>query len=155
MAESPLSILEKQIRVHTFHGHLLHGYFGKFKTRLVILTERILARFTDKLVAVGEQVRDELLAVKIGTYDKYVVIGPGLELAEMPSRKTSREHFRIAEDAFVVTWIGRAVPVKAPHRIIEIAKECQSRDLKVRFVLVGDGPLSSELRGLSENLNFP
>ena len=62
----------------------------------MILTERILARFTDKLVAVGEQVRDELLAVKIGTYDKYVVIGPGLELAEMPSRKTSREHFRIA-----------------------------------------------------------
>ena len=150
-----LSILEKHIRVHTFHGHLLHGYFGKFKTRLVILTERILARFTDKLVAVGEQVRDELLAVKIGTYDKYVVIGPGLELAEMPSRKTSREHFRIAEDAFVVTWIGRAVPVKAPHRIIEIAKECQSRDLKVRFVLVGDGPLSSELRRLSEHLELP
>jgi glycosyltransferase involved in cell wall biosynthesis len=150
-----LSILEKQIRVHTFHGHLLHGYFGKFKTRLVILTERILAHFTDKFVAVGEQVRDELLAVKIGTYDKYDVIGPGLELAEMPSRKTSREHFRIAEDEFVVTWIGRAVPVKAPHRIIEIAKECQSRDLKVRFVVVGDGPLSSELRGLSEHLELP
>ena len=150
-----LSILEKQIRVHTFHGHLLHGYFGKFKTRLVILTERILANFTDKLVAVGEQVRDELLAVKIGTYDKYVVIGPGLELAEIPSRKTSREHFHIAEGEFVVTWIGRAVPVKAPHRIIEIAKECQSRDLKVRFVLVGDGPLSSELRRLSENLELP
>ena len=58
---------KRHIRVHTFHGHLLQGYFGKFKTRLVILAERVLAGFTDKLVAVGDQVKDEHLAVNIGT----------------------------------------------------------------------------------------
>ena len=46
----------RQLRVHTYHGHLLHGYFGGFKTRLVILIEKFLARFTDSLVAVGRQV---------------------------------------------------------------------------------------------------
>ena len=150
-----LTILKRQIRVHTFHGHLLHGYFGKFKTRLVILAERMLAQFTDRLIAVGNQVRDELLAVKIGTYGKYVVIGPGLELAEIPSRKAAREHFDIPKDEFVVTWIGRMVPVKAPNRIIEVAQECQRRGLKIRFVLAGEGPLSSELKKLSEPLKLP
>ena len=28
------------IRVHTFHGHLLSGYFGSFKRFLVVLAER-------------------------------------------------------------------------------------------------------------------
>ena len=150
-----LTILKRQIRVHTFHGHLLHGYFGKFKTRLVILAERMLAQLTDRLIAVGNQVRDELLAVKIGTYDKFVVIGPGLELAEIPSRKAAREHFDIPEDEFVVTWIGRMVPVKAPNRILEIAQECQRRSLKIRFVLAGEGPLSGELKKLSEHSKLP
>ncbi|MFZ9188719.1 MAG: hypothetical protein ACO21G_08985, partial [Algoriphagus sp.] len=63
--------------------HLLHGYFGKFKTSLVILAERLLARFTDNLVADGSQVRDELLAVKIGSFLKYKVIGPGLEMGSL------------------------------------------------------------------------
>ncbi len=150
-----LSLLKQQIRVHTFHGHLLHSYFGKFKTRLVILAERMLAQSTDRLIAVGEQVRDELLDVKIGTYDKFVVIRPGLELAEMPSRKAAHELFHIPEDEFVVTWIGRMVPVKAPNRIIEIAQECQRRNLKVRLVLAGEGPLSGELKKLSEHLKLP
>jgi hypothetical protein len=45
-------------RVHTFHGHLLHGYFGTAKTKLVILIEKLLALFTDQLLAVGQQVQD-------------------------------------------------------------------------------------------------
>ncbi|MDT7539995.1 MAG: hypothetical protein QOI82_3580, partial [Actinomycetota bacterium] len=60
--------------VHTFHGHLLHGYFSTAVTRLVILTERALARRTDRLVAVGAQVRDELLAAGIGTPAQYAVV---------------------------------------------------------------------------------
>jgi hypothetical protein len=52
--------------VHTFHGHLLHGYFGAAGRRAVVTTERVLARRTDVLAAVGAQVRDDLLAAGIG-----------------------------------------------------------------------------------------
>ena len=31
--------LHRSIRIHTFHGHLLNGYFGKIKTWLVIQLE--------------------------------------------------------------------------------------------------------------------
>jgi glycosyltransferase involved in cell wall biosynthesis len=141
-----LTTPKRHIRIHTFHGHLLQGYFGKFRTRLVILAERVLAEFTDKLVAVGDQVRGELLAVKIGSLEKFTVIGPGLEIRAIPERVSSLRSFSLPEDRFIVTWIGRAVPVKAPHRIIEIAAECEQRRLKVQFVLVGEGPLLSDLK---------
>lgn len=145
---------KRHIRIHTFHGHLLQGYFGKFKTRLVILAERVLAEFTDKLVAVGDQVRDELLAVKIGNLEKFSVIGPGLEIRAIPERLSSLKSFGLPEDRFIVTWIGRAVPVKAPHRIIEIAAECEQRRLKVQFVLVGEGPLLSDLKDAVKQSNL-
>ena len=150
-----LLTLKRQIRVHTFHGHLLHGYFGKFKTSLVILAERLLARFTDKLVAVGSQVRDELLVVKIGSFEKFKVIGPGLEIGKLPERLSSLKSFGLVEDKFIVTWIGRAVPVKAPHRILEIATECEFRGLRVQFVIVGEGPLLSDLKSLAKEKELP
>jgi len=144
----------RQLRVHTYHGHLLHGYFGGFKTRLVILIERFLARFTDSLVAVGSQVREDLLMVKIGDFDQYRVIGPGLEIGELPERVSSLNSFNLPKDKFIVTWIGRAVPVKAPHRILEIATECELRGLRVQFVIVGEGPLLSDLKSLANEKNL-
>jgi glycosyltransferase involved in cell wall biosynthesis len=150
-----LLTFKRQIRVHTFHGHLLHGYFGKFKTSLVILAERLLARFTDRLVAVGSQVRDELLAVKIGSFEKFKVIGPGLEIRKLPERVSSLKLFGLVEDKFFVTWIGRAVPVKAPHRILDLAKECALRGLRIQFVIVGEGPLLIDLKSLAKKEELP
>ena len=145
---------KRQLRVHTYHGHLLHGYFGGFKTRLVILIERFLARFTDSLVAVGSQVREDLLDAKIGNFEQYRVIGPGLEIGELPERASSINSFNLPKDKFIVTWIGRAVPVKAPHRILEIATECELRGLRVQFVIVGEGPLLSDLKSLANEKNL-
>ena len=47
--------------VHTFHGHLLHGYFSPARPRLVVAAERALAWRTTGLVGVGAQVPDDLL----------------------------------------------------------------------------------------------
>ena len=54
-----------------------------------------------------------------------------------------------------MTWIGRAVPVKAPHRILEIATECEFRGLRVQFVIVGEGPLLSDLKSLAKEKKLP
>ena len=36
--------LKVPIIIHTFHGHVFHSYFGKFKTLFYILIERFLAK---------------------------------------------------------------------------------------------------------------
>ena len=143
------------ITVHTFHGHLLHSYFGNLQENVIILIERLLAKFTDALIAVGERVRDELLLARIGEITKFHVVGPGLEISDIPSRPDATESLGILEAEFTVTWIGRAVAVKAPHRILEIAQECQERELNVRFLFVGNGPLEEDLQriAIENNLN--
>lgn len=150
-----LLAFKRQIRVHTFHGHLLHGYFGKFKTSLVIITEKFLAKITDKLVAVGFQVKDELIGARIGNSEQYIVIGPGLELGELSKPEPSLEYFDVPKQKFIVTWIGRVVAVKAPERIIEIAEESRRRNLEVHFVVVGEGSLLCELRNQAKKMDLP
>ena len=58
--------------VHTYHGHVLDGYFGAAATAMFIGIERRLARATDRLVAVSARVRDELAGrYRIGRPDQY------------------------------------------------------------------------------------
>ena len=141
-----ISVRTNIATIHTFHGHLLHSYFGKFKEIGVVLIEKFLAKFTDALIAVGEKVRDELLVARVGKAEKFHVVGPGLEIAEIPSRARALETLGLTKADFTVTWIGRAVAVKAPHRVLEIAQECKKREIDVRFLFVGNGPLEDELK---------
>ena len=60
--------------VHTFHGNIFRGYFSPAKTRLFLEIEKFLARFTDRLIVVGEQQKQELLGLGIGNERKYEVI---------------------------------------------------------------------------------
>ena len=69
----------KSIRVHTFHGHVLHGYFSKNKTKLYVFSEQILSLITSKFVCVGAKVRNDLVSAGIGDNDKYIVFPPGVE----------------------------------------------------------------------------
>jgi glycosyltransferase involved in cell wall biosynthesis len=150
-----ISIFRKQIRVHTYHGHLLHGYFGKIKTRLLIWIESFLARYTDSLIAVGEKVRDDLIEAKVGQKRQYNVIGPGLNLGELSRRDLALKSLDVPKDKFIVSWIGRAEPVKAPHRLIEVANECYMRKIDIHFVLAGEGKLIGELKERAKSLNLP
>ncbi|MHB8670387.1 MAG: glycosyltransferase [Acidimicrobiales bacterium] len=134
--------------VHTFHGHLLRGYFSPSVTRAVVLAERALATSSTRLVAVGRQVRDDLLAAGIGSPGNFVVVAPGLDLPTPPSRPEARHRLRLPGDARVVAFVARLTAVKRPDRFaevaLEIAKDPNLAD--VIFVVAGEGPSLPELR---------
>ena len=131
-------------RVHTFHGHLLHGYFSPRTTRAVVSAERALAVVTDRIVAVGEGVRDELVGARIGRRDQYVVIRPGVSLPNAPpERAVARRALGLATDGPVVAYVARLTGVKRPDRMIEVARALP----EVTFVVAGDGPLHAEVQG--------
>ncbi len=132
--------------VHTFHGHLLRGYFEDWKTKFIILIERILAVRTDALVSVGEKVKAELMEKGIGHDAQYTVIPPGLSIPTIPKNIDARKTLEIPEDEFVVSWIGRLEPVKAPERILEVAEFFKFVERKVHFLIVGDGSEAGKLR---------
>jgi glycosyltransferase involved in cell wall biosynthesis len=131
----------KSIRVHTFHGHLLNGYFGAGKTKLVVLVEKFLALFTDQLLAVGAKVKDDLLAVGIGNQNKFGIMPPGLQLAEVPSKAAARKVLGMKDDAIYCAFIGRITQIKRPDRFLDVVTEVKSRGIDLHFIVAGAGDL--------------
>jgi glycosyltransferase involved in cell wall biosynthesis len=132
--------------VHSFHGHLLHGYFGPATTRAVVALERALARGTDRLVAVGSQVRDDLVAARIGRPDQYVVVAPGITLPLAPPRAAARAALDIDHDRPVIAFVGRLTRIKRPDRLVESVKEVRARGTDAILIVAGDGDLLPAVR---------
>ena len=131
----------RSIRIHTFHGHLLHGYFGEFKTQLVIFLERSLALFTTKIFAVGSKVRDDLVKAKIAESSKFVVMPPGLELRNIPTREEALAALGLDQANIYVSFIGRITQIKRPDRFLDVVEECKKRNLNLNFIVAGAGDL--------------
>lgn len=128
---------DRPAAVHTFHGHLLYGYFGPIKRNFVIVVERILSKFTDLYISSGSIVRDDLLSEGVGIKSKYRVIKPGVEDFTVVSKNQIRKQLGISDDAVVVGWLGRMVSVKRPGMAIEIARQLPT----LVFLMAGDGEL--------------
>ena len=133
--------LHPSIRVHTFHGHLLDGYFGALKRRLVIIAEKLLALFTHELLAVGDKVRQDLLAVRIGNSKKFGLMPPGLEIGPLPNKKESQESYGLSTTTLQCAFIGRVTQIKRPDRFLDVVSEIKRRGVELEFYMAGDGEL--------------
>ncbi len=129
------------IRVHTFHGHLLSGYFGFFKRILVVFAEKFLAIFTHQLLAVGDKVRQDLLAVGVGKPEKFGLMPPGLEIGKLPNKKDSQEFFGLSKYTIQCAFIGRVTQIKRPDRFLAVVSEIKKRGVAIEFFIAGDGEL--------------
>jgi glycosyltransferase involved in cell wall biosynthesis len=144
----------KALRIHTFHGHLLHGYFAGWKVQLVIAIEKFLATKTDVLIAVGNQVKDDLLAAGIGRADQYKVFFPGLPTPADIDPSIARKNLGLDLDAIYCTFVGRLTQIKRPDRLLDVAAACVARELDLHFLIAGEGELfeSSKVRAIRESL---
>ena len=130
---------QKSIRVHTFHGHLLNGYFGPGKTKLVILVEKFLALFTHQLLAVGKKVQDDLVAAGIGNSNKFAVMPPGLQLAKISSKHDARIELGLDQNRIYCAFIGRITQIKRPDRFLDVIAKVKTDGIKVNFIVAGAG----------------
>ena len=149
--------------VHTFHGHVLHGYFAGPQQRAFLQFERVLAKRTDVLVAVSPEVRDELLDLGIGTPAQYRVVPLGFDLAPLLAVGTPggpvgrlRAGLGLAENVPLAGIIGRLVPVKDHATLFSAVASVPGLHLAV----LGDGELRATLemlardQGISDRTHF-
>jgi glycosyltransferase involved in cell wall biosynthesis len=147
------------IIVHTFHGHVLQGYFGPLRAGVFRQIERWLARGTTRLVAVSPQVRDDLVAFDVAASEKFAVVRLGIELEERThaaddARRELRRLFGVPEDRFVVGWIGRMTAVKRLPLVLEAFKRLRDQGVDATLCLVGEGPDRDEVERLAHRLGI-
>jgi len=138
--------LHPSIRVHTFHGHLLNGYFGRLKRTLIVVAEKVLGLFTDQLLAVGERVRQDLLQAGIGSKERFGLMPPGLLLGVLPAQKESQESFGLSVGKLQCAFIGRVTQIKRPDRFLDVVAEVKRRRVEIEFLVAGDGELLEACR---------
>jgi glycosyltransferase involved in cell wall biosynthesis len=146
------------IVVHTYHGHVFRGYFSPARTRLFVAIERWLARRTDRILTVSEAVRDDLLALGIGTPRQHTVVPLGLDLERFVEcdrhRGALRDELGLTRDAPLVAIVARLVPIKAHEVFLEAAARVARQVEASRFLVIGDGERGPELRALAARLGL-
>jgi glycosyltransferase involved in cell wall biosynthesis len=145
--------------VHTFHGHVLQGYFGPWRSALFTGIERVLARFTHALLAVSEAVKRDLVALRVAPAEKIRVVPLGLELDRLSGilqRGDLRREAGFPDTAPLVGVVGRLAPIKDISTFLAAAALLHQSRPDLCFSIVGDGPARSLLEaevsrlGLSE-----
>ena len=139
------------VRIHTYHGHLLHGYFGKGKTFVVVIAERILRMLTTYAVVVGEQVRQDLIKAKIVSAFASCSIAPGVSDIQLWDKEKALNQLGLPHNRPVVLFVGRLTGIKRPDLFVDLAKRLASSNQGALCVFVGDGPLGEQLRDVAKD----
>jgi len=151
---------ERARLVHTYHGHVLEGYFGGLKSRGFLAIERALARATDRIVAISPRIRDELLVQhRIGTAAQYRIVPLGFDLApflavDAAARGEARDRLGLPRDADIVTTVGRLTAIKDQRLFLLAAERVARRRADALFLIAGDGELRRDLEQLAQQLGI-
>lgn len=140
-----------RVVVHTFHGHVLKGEFSPRVARVIALIERMLAKWSTRLIAVSEEIKKDLVEFRVATPDKIEVVHLGFDLSRFADdsdraevRHAVRQRLGIPDDALVVSLIARIVRVKRVDRFLAMADALAERQ-NVWFLIAGDGDMRPEL----------
>jgi len=145
------SVSRKLPVVHTFHGHLIYGYFAKYKIFVFTLIERFLVLFTDAAASITQETQDSLQGLGIGKKLKWQVIRLGIPvnqntfLAPKSNNKTN------------LLWVGRFTDIKDPNYAILVMQELEKLSPgEFDLTMVGGGELldQSKLKAKSLPITF-
>lgn len=152
--------------VHTYHGHVFHSYYGRRRTQLFLLIERLLAKLvTDRLIVVSKQQSLEIgETFRVGRPGQIKVIPLGLDLGIFADHAERRARFRqelyIHDDAILVGIVGRLTEIKNHQMFLNVVARLKAidpacrRQGDVRFIIIGDGGLRESLEQQKQELGL-
>jgi glycosyltransferase involved in cell wall biosynthesis len=151
--------------VHTYHGHVLEGYFGPLRNGTYRFLERCLGRVSDRLVGVSSATAADLVRLGIADESKFRVIPVGLDLnpfltAPAVAGEAFRAEMGASADEVLLTFVGRLAPIKRVDVMLQAFAHAIRLGAPARLAIVGDGERRSELErmarelGISERVTF-
>ncbi|MBN1351818.1 glycosyltransferase family 4 protein [candidate division KSB1 bacterium] len=156
------------IIIHTIHGITFHDFLNPLVRWIYIVLEKVAGKFTNKLIMVGEDVKQKYVARNIAKPDSYVTIRSGFHLREFiqsGSLSTSelldiRKELDLKYTDLVIGTVSRLEPRKGHIYLFEAAIELIRAFPQIQILIAGEGShrefLESEARRLhlAENIRF-
>ncbi len=134
-------------RILTLHNHIVrHAPLRRF------IESRVLRRL-DRIVAVSNHTKRELVQKKDVAPEQVVVVPNGIEVAaytNMMERREARGALGLSNEALVVGLVGRLHDLKGVDLMIEAVPLIKAQVPRLQLVLIGIGPEEKALRQLAE-----
>ena len=144
--------LKKIKLVHTYHGNVFDGYFSNHFNKLILLIEKFLSKFTDKIIAISRSQKNDLINLyKLCDSSKIEIIPLGFDLKKFSidkdlKRLKKRNEYKLDSEDILITIIGRVVPIKNHKLFIDVIEYCMKRTNKtIKALIIGDGSEMSNL----------
>lgn len=124
------------------------------KMKAMLVAEKWVYRNYRDVVGVSAPIRDVLLSSGIAS-DRIQIIENGVEVRALPKISPAeadgiRQSMRLPPDAFLVLNAARLNRQKGQWNLVKAASLLKKRGEAVHFLIVGDGPLESELKALAK-----
>jgi glycosyltransferase involved in cell wall biosynthesis len=142
--QAALAVRPRPVLVHTYHGHVLEGYFGPAKARLYLELERAMARVSDRLLGVSQATVDDLVRLRVAPRERFQVVPLGLDLDRLAEpapelRAEMRRELGVGEDDVLLAFVGRFAPIKRLDLLLAAFAKARAADPRLRLAVVGDG----------------
>ncbi|MEA5470677.1 glycosyltransferase family 4 protein [Spirulina sp. 06S082] len=146
------------IILHTFHGHVFHGYFSPAKTKLFIILEKFCAILSDRIITISDRLKEEIAAYGVAPLDKIEIVPLGFDLSLFAAQTRHSGNFRasigIPSEGKLIAAVGRLVPIKNIPLLLEAVAIARQSDPTIYLALIGDGELRSHLESLAQELGI-
>ncbi len=149
----------RPVVIHTYHGHVLTGYFGRVQTGVYRWLERALGLLSTRLVAVSQAVADDLVRLRIAPASRFDVVPLGLDLdrfldASPEAGEAVRDELSLASQDILLTAVGRLVPIKRLDVLLEAFATVVAGGVPAHLAIVGDGELRAQLEARTAQLGL-
>lgn len=153
-----VNLFTKKPIIYNAHGWAFNMLVSNKKRFVYKTIERMLAKSSNKIVAISDKEKYSAIENKICSDDKIEVIYNGIDIEEYENNKIDRNLIRkelnIPLDSIVIGMVGRISKQKAPDIFIKVASEIKKLIPKSFFIIVGDGEEREELEVLINELHL-
>ena len=155
----PLRIAKKaKIPVRIAHSHSTSNKKEWKKNILKIILRPLSKLYANNYFACTEYAGKWLFGKKVVERKELNVINNAIDLKKFEfnenTRKALREELGIKEDTLIIGHVGRFMKQKNHEFLIEVFNEVYKKNQNTLLILIGQGPLLSEIKQKAINLNI-
>ena len=152
------------IIIHRPHGHVFYGHFGPLVSKFFLLTERLMARITDRMVALTQAERNDHTALSVFSPEKITTIHSGVDIDQYMNVRANiaekKRELGLNSKGLVVGTVGWLLPIKGPMHLLKAMSNVWESHPETSLIFVGRGDLEMELKeearrmGVSDKVIF-